>query len=109
MPISMPATTVLTDKNADCTIQIVMMTIFLHGELGWPLSYLNVGSVVIAVDVSVTDMDGTPILGLVFGASVRKGIERYLVNRLEYLKYFSAITWHSMYSQALVMRITSPG
>jgi len=30
------------------------------------------------------------------------------VSRLEHLKYFSAITWHSMYSQALVMRIPSP-
>jgi hypothetical protein len=77
MPISMPATTVLTDKNANCTIQIGMMTIFLHGELGWPLSYLNVGSVVIDVDVSVTDIDGTPILELVFGGSVRKREDRY--------------------------------
>jgi hypothetical protein len=77
MPISMPATTVLTERNANCTIQIGMITIFLHGELWWPLSYLNVGSVVIDVDVSVTDMDGTPILELVFGGSVRKRGERY--------------------------------
>ena len=63
MPISMPVIMVLTARKPNSHDHMGIIAILLHGELGWPLSYLVAGSVVVKVEVSVTDIYGVAIVG----------------------------------------------
>ena len=65
MPISMPVIMVLTAWKPNCHDHIGIIAILLHGEFGWPLSYLVSGTVVINVEVSVTEIYGVAIVGTV--------------------------------------------
>jgi hypothetical protein len=58
MPISMPVIMVLTARKPNSHDHMGIIAILLHGEFGWPLSYLVAGSVVINVAVSVTEIYG---------------------------------------------------
>jgi hypothetical protein len=63
MPISMPVTMVLTARNPNSHTQMGIIAILLHGEFGWPLSYLVAGFEVVNVEVSVTDSYGCADIG----------------------------------------------
>jgi hypothetical protein len=65
MPISMPEIMVLTARKPNSHDHMGIIAILLHGEFGWPLSYLVAGSVVVNVEVSVTEIYGVAIVGTV--------------------------------------------
>ena len=61
----MPVIMVLTARKPNSHDHIGIIAILLHGEFGWPLSYLVSGTVVINVEVSVTEIYGVAIVGTV--------------------------------------------